>query len=154
MAITVWRLVRVGFRETAFHGAGAKNDPGRWNFQGTPIVYAAGSASLAVLEVLVRIDPSGFPADFVFIPAGLGESAVETLPAGSLPADWRALPRPVSTRSLGTAWAQSRRSVALAVPSAVLPLETVYLLNPEHPAFASVTIGRPIPFSLDPRLRR
>jgi RES domain-containing protein len=153
MAITVWRLVRAGFQATAFRGAGAKNDPGRWNSEGIPIVYTAGSASLAVLEI-VRFDPSGFPEDFVFIPADLGESAVETLPAGSLPVDWKALPRPASTRSLGTVWALSRRSVALAVPSAVLPNETVYLLNPDHPDFASIEIGQPVPFSLDPRLRR
>ncbi len=118
------------------------------------MVYTAEAASLAVLEVLIGLNRQGFQDDFVLIPVRLDETIVEALPADSLPADWNAIPAPPSTRSLGSSWARSRRSVALAVPSAVLPLEIVYLLNPDHPNFASVKIGEPVSFSFDPRLRR
>jgi RES domain-containing protein len=40
----------------------------------------------------------------------------------------------------------------LAVPSAIVPRETNYLLNPAHPDFRRLRIGRPEPFSLDPRM--
>ncbi len=39
-----------------------------------------------------------------------------------------------------------------AVPSAIIPHELNYLLNPLHPHVKRVRIGRPEPFSLDPRL--
>ncbi len=34
----------------------------------------------------------------------------------------------------------------------VIPRESNYLLNPLHPAFRSVRIGRPERFAFDPRL--
>ena len=154
MMITAWRLVRAAFEASAFEGLGARDFPGRWNLEGLRMVYTAEAASLAVLEVLIGLNRQGFQDDFVLIPVRLDEAIVEALPADSLPADWKAIPAPRSTRKLGSSWVRGRRSAALAVPSAVLPLETVYLLNPDHPDFASVEIGRPMPFSFDPRLRR
>ncbi|MBI2497892.1 MAG: RES domain-containing protein, partial [Opitutae bacterium] len=41
---------------------------------------------------------------------------------------------------------------ALRVPSVVVPGEFNYLLNPAHPDFKRVKIGKPEPFSFDPRL--
>jgi RES domain-containing protein len=40
----------------------------------------------------------------------------------------------------------------LAVPSAIIPSETNYLLNPRHPTFRTTRVRRPQPFSFDPRL--
>jgi RES domain-containing protein len=40
----------------------------------------------------------------------------------------------------------------LAVPSAVIPQELNYLLNPLHPQFKQIRVGRPEPFRFDPRL--
>jgi len=39
------------------------------------------------------------------------------------------------------------------VPSAVVPQEWNYLLNPKHPDFAAVEIGAPVPLETDTRLR-
>ena len=40
----------------------------------------------------------------------------------------------------------------LAVPSAVIPHETNYLLNPLHQAFRRIRIGPPQRFIFDPRM--
>jgi RES domain-containing protein len=40
------------------------------------------------------------------------------------------------------------------VPSAVIPNEPNYLLNPTHPEFQRIKIGSPQPFAFDPRLLR
>ena len=40
----------------------------------------------------------------------------------------------------------------LAVPSAVIPAEPNYLLNPFHPAFARIRIGEPEELVTDLRL--
>ena len=53
----LWRLVTPRFARTAFSGEGARLYGGRWNRKGVPMVYTAGSLSLAVLEMLVQDEP-------------------------------------------------------------------------------------------------
>jgi RES domain-containing protein len=48
---TVWRLLTARFAESAFSGEGARLYGGRWNHKGVPMVYTAGSQSLAMLEL-------------------------------------------------------------------------------------------------------
>lgn len=83
------------------------------------------------------------------IPANV---AVEEVDPGSLPARWNASPPIAATTEIGTRWCAERRSAVLKVPSAVVPGEFNFLLNPEHPRFALIRLSRPKPFSLDPRL--
>jgi hypothetical protein len=44
------------------------------------------------------------------------------------------------------------RSAVLELPSAIIPAEPNYLLNPAHPGLKKVLIGKPVPFAFDPRL--
>lgn len=83
------------------------------------------------------------------IPANV---AVEEVDPRSLPARWNASPPIAATTEIGTRWCAERRSAVLKVPSAVVPGEFNFLLNPEHPRFALIRLSRPKPFSLDPRL--
>jgi RES domain-containing protein len=46
---TVWRICRRPFADLS--GEGARLYGGRWNAPGRPLIYAAESAALAVLEV-------------------------------------------------------------------------------------------------------
>jgi RES domain-containing protein len=46
------------------------------------------------------------------------------------------------------------KSPGLSVPSAVVPPERNYLLNPAHRDFTKIRIGKPEPFHFDPRLWR
>jgi hypothetical protein len=39
------------------------------------------------------------------------------------------------------------------VPSAVVPIENLFLINPNHVDFGRVAIGLPVPFRFDPRLK-
>jgi RES domain-containing protein len=143
--LTVWRLVTSRFAESAFTGEGARLYGGRWNRKGIPLVYVAGSQSLAMLEMLVQDEP--LRARYVMIPATLPKGLmIERMDAGQLPQDWRQL------QTLGSEWAKRLSSAVLAVPSAVIPSETNYLLNPLHPAFGKIAIGEPQPFITDLRL--
>jgi RES domain-containing protein len=56
------------------------------------------------------------------------------------------------TQQIGDEWLASGRALALAVPSAIVPEESNYLLSPAHPAFGHLKFGRSVPFMLDPRL--
>ena len=69
-----------------------------------------------------------------------------------LPVDWKISPPPDSTRRLGDAWVREARSAVLAVPSIIIPDETNYTLNPAHPDFKKVRIGKPVSFAFDARL--
>ena len=58
------------------------------------------------------------------------------------------------TRDMGTRWAQDLTSAVLAVPSAVVPREYNYILNPRHSDFARLQFLTPEPFYFDDRLWR
>ena len=152
MKITAWRIVQAKHLKSAFDGEGAKRFPGRWNQRGTPMVYAAGSLSLAAMEMLVNIEAEQVLNAFMSIPVSFDEALCSRLDPRQLPPDWSAYPISSATRDLGTAWAQSKATPVLAVPSAVVQIETNFLLNPAHPKFPLIRIGRAEAFSYDPRV--
>jgi RES domain-containing protein len=86
------------------------------------------------------------------IEARIPEELIETLGHNELPEDWRQTPEPNSTRDIGTKWVGEGRSPVLAVPSVVVPGELNYLLNPAHPDFFKIKIGKPKAIDWDPRL--
>jgi RES domain-containing protein len=148
----VWRIVKRTHAATAFDGKGAQRFGGRWNLPGRRAVYVSGSKSLATLELLVHLDVAQPLPRFVAFTFYLDDSLVERLPLDRLPRHWRTVRELVVTQRLGDDWLASCRTLALAVPSALVPEEFNYLLNPAHPAFARLRFGRPMPFLLDPRL--
>ncbi|MBS0663525.1 MAG: RES domain-containing protein [Verrucomicrobia bacterium] len=150
--LRVWRICAVEHAGAAFSGEGARRYGGRWTTPGLPAVYASESRALATLEVLAHVDDRRRLADraWVCLEATLPAELVEK-PA-RVPDSWRRYPQTQETQAFGTAWLRSARTVALRVPSALVPGEFNYLLNPAHPQFAKVRISPPEPFSLDPRL--
>lgn len=148
--LTVWRLTAWKHAAGAFSGEGARRFGGRWNRKGGAVVYTASTRSLAILEMLVQADPlPAYAAIPATLPAGL---ALAALDESALPPDWRGMPAPESPRSLGGVWLAAGNACALRAPSAVVPAEYNYLLNPAHPDFARITIGRPEVLFLDRRL--
>ncbi len=116
------------------------------------VVYTSGTLSLAALEYLVHLEPSEAPDDLVAIPAELPDTLRRTeVRADALPPTWRAYPAPDALAELGTAWVRAASTAILLVPSAAVPQERNVLLHPAHPDFRRVRVGRPEPFSFDPR---
>ncbi|WP_244438953.1 RES family NAD+ phosphorylase [Paraburkholderia dilworthii] len=152
MILTVWRVVTQRYADTAFSGEGARLYGGRWNPKGVAMVYTAQTQSLALLEMLVQDSP--LRAHYVMIPARFPETIVERIDSASLPVDWRDISARAELQQVGTTWSQTRASAVLAVPSAVVPAETNYLLNPDHTDFVHVEIGAREEWLTDPRLLR
>ncbi len=149
--LTVWRMVTARFAETAFTGEGARRYGGRWNRKGVPVVYTATSQSLAMLEMLVQDDP--LRASYVVIPATIPpEVSMESIAVEQLPEGWRNGQPPQFLQDLGMRWIAEGRTAVLAVPSAVIPTEKNYLLNPIHRDFSRITIGDPERIITDGRL--
>lgn len=151
--LEAWRMVKAKHLAMAFSGEGAAKTGGRWNSRGMAVVYTSATRSLVALETLVHLNP---PVMFNYriIRLEFDEGWVERLPLAALPADWKMEPPSLSTRQLGDQWARALRSAILAVPSVIIPDETNYLLNPAHPEFAKIAIGKPADFAFDPRLLR
>ena len=151
--IQVWRICARRHAKRAFSGEGARLYGGRWNPSGVAVVYTASTLSLAVLESFVNLEPSDMPPDLVSLSATIPSGVkVEVLSAERLPSKWRRYPAPEALQEIGAAWAAKRRTAVLAVPSAVVPHESNYLLNPEHPQFARIQVGQPEAFHFDPRM--
>jgi RES domain-containing protein len=116
-------------------------------------VYSSATLSLAALERLVHTDPDLEPLNLVAVPVDAdGRIPVESLDAADLPADWRTYPAPESLARLGAEWVSAATTALLSVPSAVIPHERNYLLNPAHPDFGRLLIGPAEPFGFDPRM--
>ena len=149
----VWRIVKEKYAEAAFSGEGARRAGGRFNRPGTPVVYTSESLALAQLEILVNLPTDRLLASYVAFWAELPDRWVATLDREELPEGWRDAPAPTSVRELGERWIESRRSLALRVPSAVVPAEDNVLINPRHPAFEEVETHGPVDPEIDDRLR-
>ncbi|GMV94755.1 MAG: hypothetical protein AMXMBFR82_45330 [Candidatus Hydrogenedentota bacterium] len=152
MTIHAWRLVKAHRANDAFSGEGASRYPGRWNRRGVPVVYTAGSLSLAALEVLANLDDASLITDYVSIPVSFDERLCQNLDTRRLPNDWRSNPAPTATRDVGSEWALSGASCILRVPSAIIPSEFNYLINPGHRDFTRIKVGATTDFTWDNRL--
>jgi len=115
------------------------------------MIYTAGSLSLAAMEMLVNLDAEQVLNAYMSIPVTFDDDLCKRLNPQHLPADWASHPIPSATRDMGMAWAQSKSSPVLAVPSAVVQIETNFLLDPQHPEFPKIRIGSAEAFGYDPR---
>lgn len=143
------RLYRLGTAAyPVWDGAGAAAAGGRWNPVGAPVIYAAGSLALAMLERLVqRRNLGGTLLVEATVPDDL---PVEDLLAAP-PAHWQSLGSPEAVVA-GAKWLAGRRTALLRVPSAVVPREPNYLINPAHPESARIAVSPPEPLDWNSRL--
>lgn len=153
------RLASSKRRDSALSGIGSALAGGRWNSVGTKIVYCAASLALAVLEVRVHLPVvTHQPRQrFAGIELGIAEDAIEIVSDDRLPPGWRVAPKTstedTAARRFGQRWIEEGPSVALRLPSAVIPTEWIYLLNPAYKDFdPAVHRRREIDVVLDPRL--
>ncbi len=148
---SAWRIVAGHRAENPFDGEGARRNGGRWNRPGTPVVYTAGSRALAALEMLVHLDRAT-PLRFLLIEVSIPPHLVGRLSRLPPVAALRSPAIQPATRDAGEAWLAAGKSPVLEIPSAIIPEEPNYLLNPLHPRFAEIGTGTPHPFAFDPRL--
>jgi RES domain-containing protein len=136
-----WRLCREPYADLS--GDGARRYGGRWNSPGRPLVYAASTAALAVLEVRVHLDipPDLLPEDYTLLTIDLDDLAADTVE--DLPAD---------PRAFGDAWLIASRTPVLRVPSMIVPESPNLLLNPRHPEAGAARIAGQRRFAFDRRL--
>ena len=117
------------------------------------MVYTAANQSLAMLEMLVQDQP--LRARYVMVEARIPSGVtIDRLRIDALPSDWREIGARKKLRAIGAEWARRRSAAVLAVPSAIVPAESNYLLKPTHPDFKRIKIGKPSTVETDLRLIR
>lgn len=147
-----WRITKRRYTATAFDGEGARRYGGRWNSPGHAAVYVSETRALAILEVLAGLQsPTVVPA-YVLIGVEFDEDLITRVPVGGLPSNWRTSRPDPATQIIGDRWIEQAGSPVLRVPSALVPDEFNYVINPGHPEFGRLTIGMPEELHLDPRM--
>jgi RES domain-containing protein len=148
-----WRIDSAKWTANSFSGVGAAAAGGRWNPVGVRVVYASQHLATATLEKFIHL-PKPIPDAMTFVQFEIDFHGVKIeRPARSkLPPHWRDEPVPAGPQLFGLDWLRSGRTAVLAVPSAIIPSEENYVLNPAHPDFAKLVISPPRPFEYDPRL--
>jgi RES domain-containing protein len=153
LSLSLWRISKRKYADTAFSGEGARRVGGRWNSRGQGMVYASGTLSLAALEVFVHMEVEDVATMLAYIRVDVpAQVKIEYLEVAQLPPDWRNIPAPAILATIGDRWFKSSSTAILAVPSVVIPMEFNYLINPLHPDFMRLTVKTPQSFELDPRL--
>lgn len=151
--LSLWRISKRKYADTAFNGEGARRVGGRWNSRGQGMVYTSGTLSLAALEVLVHMEVEDVTTMLASIRVEVPTDVeISYLELAQLPANWRSIPAPSVLAEMGDRWFKSGEIAILAVPSVVIPVEYNYLLNPAHPDFSKFVFGSPEAFEFDPRL--
>ena len=133
-------------------GTGARLYGGRWNSEGKPMLYLASSRSLAMLEALVHLSPLVIPNNFCIAEIEVPEHSITELDIALLPHNWQDVSAPVILKELGDDFLKKNKHLLMKVPSAIVPAEYNYLVNPQHPEAKDVRVIIKEPFGFDERL--
>jgi RES domain-containing protein len=148
----VYRLCKAEYTGD-LSGEGARKFGGRWNSKGTAMVYAAESRALCTAELAVHLAlgilPKGYRMISILIP---DHTKIGEIDKNELPDDWKSFPYQPCTQEMGDAFIQKLEFAVMKVPSAVVPGDHSYLLNPSHPEFKGTRIIHSEPFDFDERL--
>lgn len=126
----------------------------RWNSMNHFVVYTASSRALACLENVVHRSGRGLQTEFRTMVINIPDSLpITDIRIETLGEDWTAFENYGICQQHGDAWLAMDQTAVLRVPSAIIPLEFNYLLNPQHPDFRSISIKRTEPFTFDSRIK-
>lgn len=134
-------------------GKGAEKTGGRWNSKGTSIIYTSESRALCTAEIAVHIPLGILPKDFNLVIIEIPDSVkVKKIILNQLPQDWNSIPHSGSTQEIGDAFINEQKYAVMKVPSALVPGDFNYLINPAHPDFKKIKIIDSVAFVFDQRL--
>jgi RES domain-containing protein len=147
----VYRLAKTAFAHD-LSGTGAEIYGGRWNSKGLALLYTAQSQALAYTELAIRLPLSIAPRDYSMVTIQIpNDVSILQLTAKNLPKDWRANPHPESTRKIGDGFVKEGEYLVLQVPSAIVPGESNFLVNPRHPQARQLKVRQVELFEFDSR---
>jgi len=150
--ITAYRLVhRVALGESPdpFRPLPHAN---RWNSADLQVAYTAENVALAALEIMAHLGPRGRSmSGYQLFSISFADDDFEDATTQAPDIDTQ---DGDATTAYGDTWAKARRSLALRVPSVVVPLSFNYIINPAHPRMSATTVQTHGAFEYDERIVR
>lgn len=147
----VYRISAADFIDD-ISGEGSKLSGARWNYKGTAVLYTSSSIALATLEMLVRIPIRFSIPDLVIAHIKVPDDSVFNVEVKSLPRKWNQDPSPDALKKITEKWISNAKFLLMRVPSAVVPQNYNYIINPAHSRFNEVKIIKKEPFTFDKRI--
>ena len=133
-------------------GTGGLYGPGRWNREGTQLLYLAECVSLAKLEVLANSRKA--PRNQSLVTVEIPENATTMfINREDLPVGWEKIPYLEELADITERWITEQTFWIMRVPSSHSPNEFNYLLNPLHPEHATLKLISIEAHPFDPRLK-
>ncbi len=133
-------------------GKGAEKSGRRWNSKGVPMIYTSESRALCTAEVAVHLPlgniPPGFELTSILIPDDI---IITEILVNDLPTGWKTFPHIELTQKIGDQFIIQGKYLVMKVPSAVVPGDFNYLINPRHPDFGRIEIIKREPYEFDER---
>lgn len=148
--LNVYRITKKKYA-TDLTGKGASLNGGRWNKIGTPILYCGESIEIALLENIVHL-PANLIPNFMLLTLQIPVDSIQIIAVVDLPGNWYKQPAPEILAEIGEDWVKSNSTIALKVPSVIVPTSNNYVLNCSHPNYKKVKIVEQQSFPLDTRL--
>ena len=145
----IYRLTTSEFAND-LSGDGAKIYGGRWNPAGFAALYISEFISLSILEILVRADKFTSPDTYTLLNIQIPENSVANIELKKLKDGWQS--HIEYTRSIGEEFLKTNQTLVLKVPSAIVPQEHNFLINPQHKDFKKIKIISTELLELDKRL--
>jgi len=131
-------------------GIGARLNGGRWNPVGIDALYTSEYISLCILEILVRANKYTSPDSYTLISIEVPQSDIYEIQLQKLKTSWQ---HDVDyTQWIGAEFFKNNQSLILKVPSAIVPQEHNFLINPLHVDFKKVKVLKTELLELDKRL--
>ena len=147
----VYRLGK-GTYHLDLSGKGAELYGGRWNSKGVAMIYTTQSRAVAFAEFTMHIPIGIVPKDYYLISIRVPDTAkVFKFADTDLPPDWRSYPHSDSTQKIGDQFIVESNYLIMKVPSAVVPGDFNFLINPNHSQIKEVLIDHVEAFEFDSR---
>lgn len=146
----VYRIAQLQYSDD-LSGSGASLYGGRWNSKGIAALYCSQHISLAVLEMVVNFSRSASPLrqPFDLLEIEIPDS-LYLLALKNLKSDW--IYNQDYTRYIGDNFLTDEKLLAIQVPSAVIPEESNFMINPKHKLMDKVKIVSKKKYGFDNRL--
>ena len=137
---------------TALIASGIAN---RWNKKDEFVIYTSSNRALSTLEMVVHRSYilSSIPYKILTIEILESKSFLKEISSNTLPKNWKSIEAYPTLQEMGSQWYNSKESLILKVPSAIIPLEYNYIINTRHSLFeTNVKIIEKADFIWDERL--
>lgn len=131
-------------------GEGSRIYGGRWNPPGLATLYTGEYISLCILEILVRASKATSPNTYTLVFIEIPEDEILCIQHDKLKKGWQY--DLAYSQGIGEDFLKENNALCLKVPSAIVPQENNYLLNPSHVDFKKVKIISTELLELDQRL--